>query len=102
MKISGYIILTFVFQEHRKHWEAYCKELGTATFGHSFRDAKEKLEDAVLCHLNTLEEVGERTRFFREHNIHFYREKIKCRETAVKAPVDNKTYVQSHLQPVYA
>ena len=50
-------------------WEAYCEELGTATFASTLRKAKKLLKEMIKLHLQTLEDVGEKERFFREHNI---------------------------------
>jgi hypothetical protein len=102
MKTRGYIKVTFVFREHHDRWTGKCRELGTATFGNSFEDIKEKLEEAVLCHLNTLEDIGERGRFFRKHGIRFYVHKPKLRETRLSVPYDPKVLVQSRFQPIFA
>lgn len=69
MATAGYVVLTFKFHKLGKRWTAQCEELGTATFGRSLYEAGKKLREAVLLHLNTLEEVGERERFFQEHGI---------------------------------
>lgn len=66
---AGYAVFTCKFRKEGGKWLACCEELGTATFGRSIQEAQRKLDEAVLLHLNTLEDVGERERFFREHNI---------------------------------
>ncbi len=66
---SGYIVVTFKFRREGKKWTAFCEELGTSTFGRSILEAHKKLKEAVSLHLGTLEEVGERERFFKEHNL---------------------------------
>lgn len=60
---------TFTFNRRDEIWEAYCEELGTATFAPTLREAKALLKEMVELHLQTLEDVGEKERFFREHNI---------------------------------
>lgn len=77
MKITGYIVLTFKFQKEGRRWTAYCEELGTATFGRSLPEAQKRLEEAVLLHLNTLEDVGERERFDRETFVHPHIQHLK-------------------------
>ena len=99
-KKVGYIIVTFRFQKKRRRWTAYCEELGTATFGRSLSEAQERLKEAVLLHLNTLEDVGERARFFRENKITFYHHKPKNTEVKVYAPLYKGTFVRPYLQPV--
>jgi predicted RNase H-like HicB family nuclease len=100
MKRVGYIILTIEFKNIDRRWTAHCIELGTATFGRSLNEAKKKIEEAILLHLNTLEDVNERERFFKEHGIKFYPVKPKDRKIPVSVPLDEKTFIQTHLQPV--
>ncbi len=100
MKIAGYIVLTFKFYKEGRRWTASCEELGTATFGRSLPEARERLKEAVSLHLNTLEDVGERERFFKENNIHFYSHKPKNKEITVTAPFDKAAFVQPCIQPL--
>jgi len=69
VKAQGYVILTLKFQKQGRRWTALCEELGTATFGRSLPEADQRLKDAILLHLNTLEDVDERERFFKENKI---------------------------------
>ena len=71
VKKSGYIIVTFKFRREGNKWTALCEELGTSTFGRSIPEAHKKLKEAVLLNLDTLEELGERARFFNKHNLNF-------------------------------
>ncbi len=100
MKHGGYIEVTFIFHKEGKKWVADCKELGTSTFGRSLTDAQNKLEEAVLLHLNTLEKLNERQRFFKENNIVFHWHKPKVKTIRVTAPVSRTTFVQPHIQSV--
>jgi hypothetical protein len=100
MKPIGYIRVTFMFREHKDRWTGKCLELGTATFGDSLEDVKEKLEEAVLCHVNTLEDVGERERFFRKHKIRFYSHRPKIRGKRLNVPYDPKVFIQPRIQPL--
>lgn len=99
MKGEGYVVLTFRFHKENRRWSAYCQELGTATFAFSLPKAAKRLEEAVELHLNTLEDVGERERFFREHNIKFHH--IKPRNNVrVTAPINKEIFVKPHIQRV--
>ncbi|GAH04435.1 unnamed protein product [marine sediment metagenome] len=100
MKVEGYIILTFQFRKKGRRWTAYCEQLGTATFGRSLPEAQARLKEAVLLHLNTLEDVGERERFFKENKITFYSRKPKSTAVNVRAPLYKDTFVRSYLQAV--
>jgi len=64
-----YIDLTFVIAEEDGQFAAHCVELGTASCGDTFEQAFCNIKDAVALDLSTLEEIGERARFFREHRI---------------------------------
>ena len=101
MQNKGYIILTYKFQKEGRRWTAYCDELGTATFGRSLPEADRKLSEAVLLHLNTLEEVGERGRFFQEHNIEFHLTKPK-KDIQVSLPASSDAFIHTHIQPIRA
>ena len=72
MKKLGYIRVTLKFIKEERRWTAYCVELGTATFGKSIQEANERIKEAVLLHLNTLEDVGECERFLKECGVKFY------------------------------
>ncbi len=88
-RTDGYITITFIFQKEGRRWTGCCKELGTATFGRSIGEAEKNLEEAVMLHLNTLEEVGERRRFFKEHSIEFHRKK-PVEEFQIRAPITKR------------
>lgn len=98
MSAKGYIVLTYKFSRDGKRWTAYCEELGTAAFGRSLPEAEKRLKEAVWLHLNTLEDVGERERFFREHGIKLHL--IKPRDITVSIPANNKSFVQPHIYPL--
>lgn len=99
MRTAGYVVFTFKFYKEGKRWAAYCEELGTATFGRSLPEADRKLSEAVLLHLNTLEDVRERERFFKEHNIEFYQVRPK-KDIQVCLPARTDVFVHSYIQPI--
>lgn len=99
MAVAGYVVLTFKFRKVGRRWTAYCEELGTATFGRSLSEADKRLKEAVLLHLNTLEEVGERVRFFEEHNIKLHHTKPK-KEVIICLPLKPSVFVESWVQPI--
>ena len=72
-----YIVLTLIFKREEDAWTAECKELGTAAFGDTLEEARESIKEAVGLHLNTLEDVGERKRFFEEQGIEIFAERPK-------------------------
>lgn len=98
--LTGYVVLTYEFGMEGKRWTAYCKELGTATFGRSLKEAEERLREAVCLHLNTLEDLGERERFFKEHNIKFY--EVRPKTVKVSVPTKKDVFIHSDVQKVPA
>ncbi len=99
--MAGYIILSNRFHREGNRWVATCDELGTSTFGRSLPEAERKLKEAIVLHLNTLEDVGERQRFFQEHRITYYRSKPR-KPVTICVPTSPETYVRPHIQAVGA
>ena len=98
MKPDAYIIVTFLFYKEGNRWVGQCKELGTSTFGRSIQEALEKLYEAVGLHLNTLEQVGECERFFRDHNITLHPHKPQ--EEKIRIPIEPDAFVRSYIYPI--
>jgi predicted RNase H-like HicB family nuclease len=99
LKQPGYVILTLKFQKQGRRWTAYCDELGTATFGRSLPEADQRLKEAILLHLNTLEDVEERERFFKENNIELFHGKPKDNIT-ICLPVNEEVFVEPFVQAI--
>jgi len=100
MLTNGYIVLTVFFKQDEDVWTAKCQELGTATFGDTFEEAKLNIEEAIKVHLSTLEDVGEIDRFFRENNIKIYSHRPS--RIKVDAPFDSDTYVTQKTEQIFA
>jgi predicted RNase H-like HicB family nuclease len=101
MGAKGYVVLTHQFQKEGRRWLGRCEELGTAVFGRSLPEAEKILSEAILLHLNTLEDVGEREQFFREHNIHFHSVKPK-QAVMVSIPLKQDIFIHPHVQRIPA
>jgi predicted RNase H-like HicB family nuclease len=67
-----YICVTYKIMPEEGKFTAICEELGTATCGDSMDEAIKNINEAILVDLNTLENYGERARFFRERGIRMY------------------------------
>ena len=76
MDKSKYIKLTLVYHKEGQQWVGECQELGTSTFGDSFEEVETELIELVELHLNTLEGLNERERFFKEQGIEILTEKV--------------------------
>lgn len=68
-----YVKLTLKVWREADQWLGECQELGTATFGDTFEEAKQALEEAVQLNLEGLSETGELCRFLEENRIRVYR-----------------------------
>ena len=68
-ELLGYVTLTLKFEREQDVWVGLCLELGTSTFADTFEECHSALDALVRDHLDALEEVGERDRFFAEHGI---------------------------------
>ena len=95
---KGYVHLTLEFCKEGKRWIACCEELGTATFGRSLPEAEEKLKEAVLLHLNAIEAVGERERFFKENGIILHQTKPKS--LTIHITPNPNVFIQALVQPI--
>jgi len=69
---AGFVVLTFEFHREEHLWVGRCIELGVATDGRWLEKVEDELAELVSLHLDALEEVGERDRFFQEHGITLY------------------------------
>ncbi|MDO8724060.1 MAG: hypothetical protein Q7J31_17805 [Syntrophales bacterium] len=99
LRTFGYVALTLKFQQEGDKWTAFCEELGTATYAHTLAEAQVLIRETVACHLNTLEEVGERERFFKEHGIVLRTHKPKVMRFPTKGMTD-RTFVQAYFPSV--
>jgi predicted RNase H-like HicB family nuclease len=95
-----YIVLTIIFRKEDDVWTARCEELGTSTFGETFDEAKESLKEAITLHLNTLEKVGERKRFFEENGIPMFSGHPKNMRIP-ELPFDPNTFVTQEVEPIH-
>lgn len=99
---DGYIQLTLEFSKEGRRWLGRCRELGTSTFGRTLPETDVKLREAVDCHLNTLEEVGERERFFQEHHIVIRPAAAGRAMVEVKMPAESASFIKTHLHDMKA
>ncbi len=95
MANKGFVVLTLQFRQSEKRWLGECLELGTATDGRSLKQVHNELMELVLLHLDSLDTVGERERFFREHGITLYSDEAVPTAVEKPIPVDADTYVHA-------
>ncbi len=93
----GYIVVTFEFKQEPNRWLGRCLQLGTATYGDTFEEVREDLTELIALHLNSLEGVGERKRFFSENGIRLYRHKPAHKQSRLQVPISEDVVTQRQL-----
>ncbi len=78
---AGYVTLTFSFEKEDEDWVGVCLELGTSTFADTFERCQSELEELVTNHLEVLEDIGERERFFEEWGIRIHADEVPQEHT---------------------
>lgn len=73
MERGRYIVLTFKYRKQKNGWLGYREELGTAVDGKTLQETEDLLKEFVELHLHSLEDIGERERFFKQHKIALHR-----------------------------
>lgn len=96
MEKCGYIVLTFKFRKGKNGWSGYCEELGTAVDGKTLEETENRLKEFVDLHLDSLEDIGEQEKFFKQHHIEVHRVKPRGKIT-VEMPVNDDVFTSSHL-----
>ena len=66
---SKYVALTLSFEREGDVWVGVCLELGTSTYADTLEACEDELRELVAEHIDVLEEIGERDRFFQEWGI---------------------------------
>ena len=94
-----YVKLTVIIKQEDDVWTAECSELGTATFGETFEEVRENIQEAVCLHLNTLEDASERERFFKKNNIKLFKHIPRQIDFNVKRQ-DYNTFIHPIFQPL--
>jgi|ERR1035437_846578 predicted RNase H-like HicB family nuclease len=96
MEFMEHVVLTTSFHQEGKTWVAFCKELGTSTYGKSLNEAQERIAEAIELHLNTLEEVGEIERFFAKNKIEIKKTRVQ-KAVNISVPTDTESFVRPYI-----
>ena len=67
--MAEYVVFAIKVEEEGDVWVGTCLELGTSTFADTLDECLDEIESLVGDHLNTLEALGKRERFFQTHGI---------------------------------
>jgi len=63
------VVLTVELNREAAVWVAVCRELGTAAEARTVDAALHRLDEFVTMHLESLEETGQRDRFFQRNGV---------------------------------
>ena len=102
MPTEGYVTLTLEFEKEGRRWVGVCKQLGTSTYSRSLTEAEKQLREAVCTHLNTLEDVGERERFFKENGIKVHSAKPRSETLKIDMMNTRHVYIRPYVQKLSA
>jgi predicted RNase H-like HicB family nuclease len=86
--MQRYVHLTLRFHVEGAEWVGVCVELGTSTFAHTLAECRSELEELVTDHLEVLEDIGERERFFAEWDIETHPDPVPPAEFTIRCPDD--------------
>ena len=98
---KGFVILTLSYHKELHNWVGECLETGTSTYGRVFKKVHDELIELIELHVNELEVVGERTRFFKENGIRLYTDDAPT-EIQQSVQVDSEKLIEAHRVSVGA
>ena len=89
----GFIQVTLIASEEEGGYASVCPELGIASQGETADEAIASLRDAATVFLNTIEQIGQRERVFKERGI-----KVHAHEpTEFKVKLHQPSQIGSYL-----
>lgn len=86
--VAGRVILTLQYSREGENWVGICQELSTSTFADTLEHCQQELNELVIEHLNVLEEIGQRERFFHDWGIELYPAHISPKEVVLRGDGD--------------
>jgi len=94
--MEGYVVFRFLVEKEDDEFISHCEQLGIVSCGSTIDEALSNLKDAVEVYLNTIEELGERRRVFREKGIRIQR-KTKPSEQVARVSVRPDTVFTPYI-----
>ncbi len=92
------ILLTEIIREEEGKYIAFCRELGLATCGKSFEEARKRIEESTGLVLNAATRKGEINALLKEKRIRIYNvgELVTHRRLAVRS----ESWITSHAHEI--
>lgn len=95
-----YIRLTLQIYPEDDGYVSECIELGSASCGDTMEEALGNIKDCVEVYLDTLEEIGERKRVFKERGIKIRRYTKSTEKNVPDVPAPPGTLATCELVPI--
>lgn len=95
-----FIVVTNKIVKEDDMFVATCLELDVVSQGDTIEEASKNLDEAVLCYLNTLEDLKIREAIFKEKNIklHYYPDTIN--NINIDIPVNPDAFITAKQFPI--
>ncbi len=99
-KVTCFILVTHRIIRENKIFYATCPELEVSSQGHTIEKADKNLMEAVLCYLDTIEELGIREEVFRQKNIVLYKSKENAEDTKIDTAIVPGEFITANSIPI--
>ena len=96
-KPIGFILMSLVASEEEGGYASVCPELGVASQGETAEEAISNLRDAALIFLNTIEQLGQRERVFKERHIKIHLHKPTEANVKLNQPSQLASYLVARI-----
>lgn len=96
------ILVTHIIKESDGCFVATCPELMVTTQGKTIEDANNNLKEAVILHLETLEQLGIRDSVFKKRNIKVLKQKDKIKSKTIDLDLskNSESFVTTQFVPL--
>jgi predicted RNase H-like HicB family nuclease len=94
------ILVTHRIKKSGDCYIAFCPEFMVTTQGKTIEEANKNLKEAVILHLETLDQLGIRDTVFKERNIKILKRKDKTKTIQLNLSSINKSYIAAEFIPL--
>ena len=96
-----FILVTHKIIKENKSFYANCPELEISSQGDTVEEANKNLAEAVLCYLETIDELGIREEIFNQKNIVLHKISEKADNASIEIPVNPGEYFTANSIPIF-
>jgi predicted RNase H-like HicB family nuclease len=94
------ILVTHRIKKSGDYYIAFCPEFLVTTQGKTIEEANNNLKEAVILHLETLDQLGIRDSVFKERNIKILKRKDKTKTIQLDLSSINESYITAEFIPL--